>query len=385
MWTGTEREAGGGRRRAYHGCDRGVSQMPESINEERRRFVGAAAAALGAARLGVIGSAIQQMACAALTERDEGVLPSLSGATEWLNSPPLTPAGLRGKLVLVDFWTYTCVNWLRTLPYVRAWADKYRDQGLVVIGAHTPEFPFEKDIDNVQWAAKEMDVRYPIAVDSNYGVWHAFDNNYWPAVYIADVDGRIRFHHFGEGNYDGIEKAIQRLLSESGKKTDNQLVKVNPRGLEVAADYGTLRSPESHLGYEKAESFASDALQDAPREYTVPLLSLNQWGLAGNWTVKGGRAVLNDANSKIAYRFHARDVNLIMGVPPGSKPVRFIVKVDDKPPGAAHGTDVDDRGNGTAGRQRTYQLVREQTRITDREFEIQFAEPGVEAFCFTFG
>jgi thiol-disulfide isomerase/thioredoxin len=360
--------------------------MPESINQERRRFFGAAAAALGAARLGVIGSAVQQMACAALTERDEGVLPSLSGATEWLNSPPLTPAGLRGKVVLVDFWTYTCVNWLRTLPYVRAWADKYRDQGLVVIGAHTPEFPFEKYIDNVRWAAKEMDVRYPIAVDSDYGVWRAFDNNYWPAAYIADAKGRIRFHHFGEGNYDGIERTIQLLLTEAGRTIDKQLVKVSPRGLEVAADYGTLRSPESYLGYEKAEAFASDALQDAPRAYTVPTrLALNQWGLSGNWTVKGKPVVLNEASGRIVYRFHARDVNLIMGPPLGAQPVRFTVKVDGKPPGAAHGTDIDDRGNGTAARQRTYQLVREQKSITDREFEIQFADPGVEVFCFTFG
>src|SRR5947207_9255612 len=196
--------------------------MPESINGERRRFVGAAAAALSAARLGVIGSVVHQMACAALAERNERALPSLSGATEWLNSLPLTPAGLRGKVVLVDFWTYTCVNWLRTLPYVRAWADKYRDQGLVVIAAHTPEFPFEKDIDNVRWAAKEMDVRYPIAVDSDYSVWRAFDNNYWPAVYVADVNGRIRYHHFGEGADDETERVIQTLLTESGKKTDNQ-------------------------------------------------------------------------------------------------------------------------------------------------------------------
>jgi len=361
--------------------------MPDSFNQERRRFIGTAAAALGAARLGVIGSALQQMACAALTERDEGVLPSLGGATEWLNSPPLTPAGLRGKIVLVDFWTYTCINWLRTLPYVRAWADKYRDQGLVVIGAHTPEFPFEKDIDNVRWAAKEMDVRYPIAVDSDYGVWRAFDNNYWPAAYIADANGRIRFHHFGEGNYDGIERGIQRLLGDSGRTIDKQLVTVSPRGLEVAADYGTLRSPESYLGYEKAEAFASaaDAQRDTPHAYTVPHLALNQWGLAGNWTVKGGRAVLNDANGKVVYRFHARDVNLIMGVPAGAQPVRFTVKVDGKPPGASHGDDSDPQGNGTAARQRTYQLVREQQRIADRDFEIQFAEPGVEAFCFTFG
>jgi thiol-disulfide isomerase/thioredoxin len=359
--------------------------MHDSINQERRRFIRSATAALGAARLGVIGSAVQQMACAALTERSEGALPSLSGATEWLNSPPLTPAGLRGKVVLVDFWTYTCVNWLRTLPFVRAWDKKYRDQGLVVIGAHTPEFPFEKDIDNVRWAVKEMDVNYPIAVDSDYGVWRAFDNNYWPAVYVADADGRIRFHHFGESAYDETEKVIQRLLSDSGRKIDNQLVRVTPRGLEVAADYGTLRSPESYLGYDRAEAFASDALQDAPRAYTVPRLALNQWGLAGNWTVKERAAVLNEANGKVVYRFHARDVNLIMGVPPGSQPVRFTVKVDGKPPGPAHGTDIDDQGNGTAARQRTYQLVRLQTQIADREFEIKFADPGVEAFCFTFG
>ena len=359
--------------------------MHDSINQERRRFIRSATAALGAARVGVIGSAVQQMACAALTERSEGALPSLSGATEWLNSPPLTPAGLRGKVVLVDFWTYTCVNWLRTLPFVRAWDKKYRDHGLVVIGAHTPEFPFEKDIDNVRWAVKEMDVNYPIAVDSDYGVWRAFDNNYWPAVYVADADGRIRFHHFGESAYDETEKVIQRLLSDSGRKIDNQLVRVTPRGLEVAADYGTLRSPESYLGYDRAEAFASDALQDAPRAYTVPRLALNQWGLAGNWTVKERAAVLNEANGKVVYRFHARDVNLIMGVPPGSQPVRFTVKVDGKPPGPAHGTDIDDQGNGTAARQRTYQLVRLQTQIADREFEIEFADPGVEAFCFTFG
>ena len=359
--------------------------MSESINEGRRRFVGAAVGALGAARFGVIGSVVQQIACTPVNARSEGALPSFSGATEWLNSPPLTPAGLRGKVVLVDFWTYTCINWLRTLPYVRAWDAKYRDQGLVVIGAHTPEFPFEKDLDNVRWAAKEMEVNYPIAVDSDYGVWRAFDNNYWPAVYVADAKGDIRYHHFGEGAYDETERVIQRLLSESGRKIDNQLVKVAPRGLEVAADFGTLRSPESYLGYQKAEAFASDALQDAPRVYSVPKLSLNQWALAGDWTVKGGAVVLNKPDGQIVYRFHARDVNLIMGVPPGAQPVRFTVSVDGKPPGAAHGTDIDEQGNGTAGRQRTYQLVREQQRIVDRDFEIRFAGPGVEAFCFTFG
>ena len=361
--------------------------MSDSINHERRRFIGAAgaaAAALGAARLGVIGSAIQQMACAAL--RNEGTLPSLSGATEWLNTPPLTPEGLRGKVVLVDFCTYTCVNWLRTLPYVRAWADKYRDDGLVVIGAHTPEFPFERDLDNIRWALKEMDVRYPIAVDSDYGVWRAFDNNYWPAVYIADANGRIRYHHFGEEAYAEQERVIQGLLSDNGRKVDNGLVKVTPRGLEVAADLGQLRSPESYLGYERAETFAGNAVDDAPSSYTIPpSLALNQWALAGNWTVKGKGAELKEPNGRIVFRFHARDVNLIMGPPRGGKPVRFSVTVDGKPPGAAHGTDIDGRGNGTADRQRTYQLVREPQSITDRQFEIQFPEPGVEAFCFTFG
>jgi thiol-disulfide isomerase/thioredoxin len=358
--------------------------MSESINQERRKFLGGAAAALGAARLGVLGSLIEQMACAALT--DEGTLPSLSGATEWLNTSPLTSQGVRGKVVLVDFCTYTCVNWLRTLPYVRAWADKYRDDGLVVIGAHTPEFPFEKDLDNIRWALKEMDVRYPIAVDSDYGVWRAFDNNYWPAVYIADANGRIRYHHFGEAAYAEQERVIQRLLSESGRKVDTQLVNVTPRGLEVAADFGHLRSPESYLGYERAEAFVGDAVEDAPHSYsTPPILALNQWGLAGNWTVKAKGAALNEPNGRIVFRFHARDANLIMGPPRGGKPVRFNVKVDGKSPGTAHGTDIDEQGSGTADRQRTYQLVREPKSITDREVEIQFPEAGVEACCFTFG
>jgi thiol-disulfide isomerase/thioredoxin len=368
--------------------NRFASQLPESIDQQRRKFIGVAGATLGAARLGIIGSAMQQMACAALSERDEGALPSFNGATEWLNSPPLTPAGLHGKVVLVDFWTYTCVNWLRTLPYVRAWADKYREQGLVVIGAHTPEFPFEKDLDNVRSAAKAMDVRYPIAIDSNYGVWRAFDNNYWPAVYIADVNGRLRYHHFGENAYDEIERVIQRLLTEGGRTVDGELVRVAPRGLEVAADYATLRSPESYLGYAKSDGFASPGgtFSDGARVYAIPSkLALNQWALAGDWTVRSGAAVLNKPDGRIAFRFHARDVNLIIGPPPGSQPVRFGVRVDGMLPGAEHGVDVDDQGNGTAAGQRTYQLVRQQKSITDRTFEIQFSDPGVEAFCFTFG
>jgi thiol-disulfide isomerase/thioredoxin len=351
---------------------------------ERRRFIRAAAAALASGRFGAVASAVQQLACAPLV--NEGTIPSLNGATEWLNTSPLTPEGLRGQVVLVDFCTYTCVNWLRTLPYVRAWADKYRDAGLVVIGAHTPEFPFEKDLDNVRWALKEMDVRYPIAVASNYGVWRAFDNNYWPAVYIADPNGRIRYHHFGEGAYADQERVIQRLLRDAGRKVVDHLVDVRPRGLEVAADFGHLRSPETYLGHEYPESFASDAVADTPRSYTVPpRLALNQWALAGNWTVKRKAVELNEQNGRIVFRFHARDVNLIMGPPRGGKPVRFSVTVDGKAPGASHGTDIDQGGNGIADRQRTYQLVREQQSITDREFEIRFAEPGAEAFCFTFG
>src|SRR5262245_24423083 len=278
--------------------------MRESVSLERRRFIRAAAATLGAGAFGVIGSAASRMAYAAGLPQ-EGALPSLSGATDWLNSRPLLPDGLRGKVVLIDFWTYTCVNWLRTLPYVRAWAAKYREQGVLVVGVHTPEFPFEKDLDNVRWAAKDMDVSYPIAVDSEYAIWQAFDNHYWPAVYLADGTGRIRFHHFGEGAYDRTERAIQELLMEGGRTTDGQLVEVSPRGLEVAADFGRLRSPESYLGHEKGERLASPggAFLDAPHAYTVPpTLALNHWALAGDWTVKGGAAVLNAANGKLVYR-----------------------------------------------------------------------------------
>jgi hypothetical protein len=288
--------------------------------------------------------------------------------------------------VLVDFWTYTCVNWTRTLPHVRAWAEKYKDQGLVVIGAHTPEFPFERDLENIRWFAKAMNVNYPIAVDSDYGIWRAFDNNYWPAVYIADANGRIRYHHFGEAAYGEQERVIKWLLRETGKKIDDELVAANPRGLEVAADYGTLRSQETYLGYERGDAFAGDAAQDEARNYTVPArLGLNQWALDGNWTVRARPVVLNKPNGKIAFRFHARDVNLIMCPPAKGQSVSFTVKVDGKPPGASHGVDTDSQGNGTLIRQRCYQLIREQDRITDRTFEIDFSQPGVEAYDFTFG
>jgi thiol-disulfide isomerase/thioredoxin len=318
----------------------------------------------------------------------EGHLPGLDGATGWLNSPPLTPEELRGKVVLVDFWTYTCINWLRTLGYVRAWHEKYKDQGLVVIGVHTPEFPFERDVDNVREAVVDMNVEYPVALDPDYEVWEAFANRYWPAVYIADVEGRIRHHHFGEGGYEECERVVQRLLRDGGETVGEDLVSVVPDGLEAQADWSNLKSPETYLGYLQAENFASPggAEPDERRGYAVPdRLRLNEWGLDGEWTVGRRAAVLNEAGGRLAFRFHARDVNLILGPPTRGASVPFRVLVDGDPPGDAQGLDVDQEGNGSVTQQRLYQLVREPGRIEDRTFEITFPEPGVEAYCFTFG
>jgi thiol-disulfide isomerase/thioredoxin len=318
----------------------------------------------------------------------EGHLPGLDGATSWLNSPPLTPEELRGKVVLVDFWTYTCINWLRTLGYVRAWHEKYKDQGLVVIGVHTPEFPFERDVDNVREAVADMNVEYPVALDPDYEVWEAFANRYWPAVYIADVEGRIRHHHFGEGGYEACERVVQRLLRDGGETVGEDLVSVVPDGLEAQADWSNLKSPETYLGYLQAENFASPggAEPDERRGYAVPdRLRLNEWALDGEWTVGRRAAVLNEAGGRLAFRFHARDVNLILGPPTRGASVPFRVLVDGDPPGDAQGLDVDQEGNGSVTQQRLYQLVREPGRIEDRTFEITFPEPGVEAYCFTFG
>ena len=316
-------------------------------------------------------------------------LPSFSGATGWLNSPPLTAEDLRGKVVLVDFWTYTCINWLRTLGYVRAWFEKYADQGLVVIGVHTPEFPFERDVDNVRVAAKDMRVEYPVALDSDYGVWRAFDNRYWPAVYIADAEGRIQHHQFGEGGYEECERVIQRLLREAGRDgIADDLVTVADDGFEAQADWANLESPETYLGYDQGQNFASPggAAYDEPRTYVVPdPLKLNGWALSGDWTIDRGASVLNRADGRIAFRFHARDVNLVMGPPARDTSVPFRVHVDGEPPGAAHGLDIDERGNGTLSQQRLHQLIRERGSITDRTFEITFLAPGAEAYCFTFG
>jgi thiol-disulfide isomerase/thioredoxin len=319
----------------------------------------------------------------------EGEMPSLGGATVWLNSPPLSAAGLRGNVVLIDFWTYTCINWLRTLPYVRAWAEKYRDHGVVVIGVHTPEFSFEHDLENVRRSARDMRVDYPIAIDNDYAIWSAFNNHYWPALYIVDAQGRIRSHHFGEGAYEQSEMILQQVLAEAGLGgLAHELVSVDGKGAEAAADWGNLRSPENYVGDARTENFASPggAVLDQPRVYAAPArFSLNQWALAGEWTVKREATVLNKANGRIAYRFHARDLHLVMGPAARGTSVRFRVLIDGLPPGEAHGIDVDEQGNGTVTQQRLYQLIRQPKPIADRQFEIEFLDAGVEAFAFTFG
>jgi thiol-disulfide isomerase/thioredoxin len=321
--------------------------------------------------------------------RAETRLPGFDGATDWLNSEPLTPEGLRAKIVLVDFWTYTCINWLRTLGYVRAWHEKYRDQGLVVVGVHTPEFPFERDADNVHWAAKYQRVEYPIALDPDYAVWRAFANNYWPAVYIADGEGRIRHTHFGEGGYVECEMAVQMLLREAGRSdVPEGLVSVADEGFEAQADWQTLGSPETYLGYQQAQNFVSadGAEFDEPHDFAVPdRLERNQWALAGNWTFGPGASVLNEADGRLVFRFHARDVNLVMGPPEGGSSIPFRVTVDGEPPADAHGLDVDAGGNGTLDRPRLHQLIRKPRSITDRTFEITFLSSGAQAYCFTFG
>jgi len=319
----------------------------------------------------------------------ESHLPGFDGATGWLNSPPLGPAELSGEVVLVDFWTYTCINWLRTLGYVRAWADRYGDRGLTTVGVHTPEFPFERDVDNVRTAATAMRVEYPIALDSDYAVWRAFSNMYWPAVYIADAQGRIRYHHFGEGDYDECEWVVQQLLREAGgEDIGNELVDLTPTGYEAQADWANLGSPETYLGYQQGESFASagPAALDRTTPYTVPAsLRLNTWALSGDWSIASRASVLDGPEGRIVFRFHARDVNLVMGPPSRDATVPFRVTVDGEPPGDAHGIDVDARGNGLVAEQRLYQLIREPGAIADRTFEITFLAPGVEAYVFTFG
>jgi thiol-disulfide isomerase/thioredoxin len=319
----------------------------------------------------------------------EGNLPSLDGATGWLNSAPLTPEGLRGKVVLVNFWTYTCINWLRQLPYVRGWAQKYKDQGLVVIGAHTPEFSFEHNIDNVKQATRDMRVDYPVAIDNDYAVWDAFANRYWPALYFVDATGRIRHHHFGEGAYEESERVIQQLLNEAGAgDIGPELVTGDARGAEVAADWDDLESPESYLGLARSENFASSggALHNKSRVYTAPAhLRLNQWALAGDWTIENEAVVLNEPDGRIVYQFHARDLHLVMGPRTRGMSIPFRVRIDGVPLGDAHGFDVDEQGNGTLAGQRLYQLVRQPMPVTERRFEVEFQDSGAAGYAFTFG
>jgi Thioredoxin like C-terminal domain/Redoxin len=318
----------------------------------------------------------------------EGMLPPFDGATTWLNSGPLTPAGLRGQVVVVNFGTYTCINWIRSLPYVRAWADKYAGHGLTVIGVQTPEFAFEGHVDNVARAIKEMDVRYPVVVDNDYAVWQAFDNHYWPALYVVDEHGRIRHHHFGEGGYEQSEMVLQMLLREAGADVEQGFVHVAPDGVEAAADWASLRSPERYLGYRDAIDFASPeaVAPDGRHIYSTPAaLRRNQWALSGDWRIGAVPVQLDEPGGSISYQFHARDLHLVMGPPTPGRPVHFTVRLDGKPPGPAHGDDIDERGDGAADYQRIYQLIRQPGAIKDRRFQIEFLDAGVETFVFTFG
>jgi thiol-disulfide isomerase/thioredoxin len=298
-------------------------------------------------------------------------LGALDRAPVWLNSDPLTADGLRGRVVLVDIWTYSCINWLRTLPYVRAWDERYRDGGLVVVGVHSPEFGFERELDNVRRAAGELGVRYPVVIDNDFAIWRSLDNRYWPAIYLVDRDGEVRFRHFGEGSYEEIERAIQELLG-----VEEGIVSVDSGGLAEAADWDTLNSPETYLGHARSERRNNGS---------ADRLVLNQWALAGNWSVGDEAAVLEAAGGSIAYSFEARDLNLVLAPPASGAPVRFAVKLDGQPLGNAHGVDADESGQGAVDEPRMYQLVRQRGGVAQRDFEITFLDPGVRAYVFTFG
>ena len=336
---------------------------------------------MAAARLGVMGTEN-------VYAREPRELAAIGNATEWLNSPRLTAASLLGKVVVVDFWTYTCINWLRTLPYRRAWAQKYRE-GLVLIGVHTPEFSFEHDLDNVRRAVRQMRVEYPVVIDNDYAIWRACENQYWPALYVIDARGRVRQRHFGEGEYEKSELGIQRLLREVGVTGIRDVVaSIDASGVEAPADWSNLRSPENYVGYERTENFTSrgGADRDRRRVYAAPgRLALNEWALSGEWTMGRQGTALSSPNGRIAYRFHARDLHLVMGPARPGTSVRFRVSIDGQPPGPAHGVDADEGGNGTVVEQRLYQLIRQPRPIVDRRFEIEFLDAGVEAFAFTFG
>lgn len=314
---------------------------------------------------------------------------SLSGATGWINSKPLSGKDLKGKVVLVDFWDYSCINCIRATPYIRAWAEKYKDSGFVVIGVHTPEFDFEKLMPNVQKAVQKFAITYPVALDSNYKIWNAFHNQYWPAEYYIDAKGKVRYEHFGEGDYDQSEKWIQKLLKEANANPmPPSAANVQGQGVEAAADMRDIRSPETYIGYARAANFSSPGgfKRDAGKTYAEPKnLSLNDWGLAGDWTVHEQVAILNSAGGKIVFRFHARDLHLVLGPGADGKPARFRVTVDGQAPGENHGVDTDAQGNGVVTAFRLYQMVRQKGAIKDHIFTIEFEKPGVQAYSFTFG
>ena len=319
----------------------------------------------------------------------EGRMPAFDGTTAWLNTEPLAPTDLNGKVVAAQFWTYTCINWLRTLPYIRAWADTYADMGLVVVGVHTPEFTVEHDVDSVRRAASDLRVDYPIAVDNHYAVWEAFANQYWPALYVADAEGRIRHHHFGEGGYERSEHVIRELLLDAGAvDLPDDPAGVEAHGIELPADSDNVRSPETYVGVARARGFASPggAVFGESHVYAVPSgLQVNEWALAGDWTVGSEAAVSNEAGSRVAYRFHARDLHLILAPSTQRDGARFRVLLDGEAPRDAHGLDVDPDGNGVVTEARLYQLIRQPGAITERQFEIEFLDPGAAALCFTFG
>ncbi|MCM8741921.1 cytochrome c biogenesis protein DipZ [Pseudomonas koreensis] len=341
------------------------------------------------AQIPAVGAAMKVADKAPGTLPIEGQLPPLNGAVQWLNSPPLDAQALKGKVVLVDFWTYSCINCLRTLPYVKAWAEKYRDQGLVVIGVHAPEFAFERDVGNVTKAMKELGINYPVAIDNDYKIWRAFNNEYWPAHYFADAQGRIRYHHFGEGDYAESERVIQQLLREAGTKTvADGLINADANGVQQAPDMHQVLSPETYVGYQRAEHFVPETglVPDKVATYIPPTnLNLNDWSLGGQWAVGAERATASAPASRIVYRFHARDLHLVLGPGADGKPVRFNVSIDGQAPGDAHGVDVAPDGSGRVTEQRLYQLVRQTDAVKDRTFTIEFLDPGVSAYAFTFG
>ena len=355
------------------------------IEYDRRRLISATAASLAAIAFGSIEPVVAEAAPLPI----EGKLPSFDGAAAWLNSAPLTPADLLGKVALVSFWNFTCINWVRQRPYVRAWAEKYRDQGLVVVGVHAPEFAFEKRIADVRRDIRDTRIDYPIVIDNDHAIWRAFHNQYWPALYFVDAQGRIRHHQFGEGDYEESERVIQRLLVDAGhQQIGSDIVSLDPQGVEAQADWTSLKSPETYIGYARSENFTSPGgiSEDSPGLYRAAVrIPLNGWSLAGTWTVGGEYAALNEAPGRIVYRFHTRDLHLVLAPSEPGRLIRFRITLDGAAPVADHGLDVDADGTGTVQDGRLYQLVRQAGAIADRTFEIEFLDPDVRAYAFTFG